>query len=127
MIDPRLGLLLTLLVTLALVRPAAVTASPAPTLLAQPPSVSMRSEKATPTGDLSAGVRVHRGEHSMDVWLVTPHSMHWALAATAPPLSKQLAAMNWPRAGGAGKSARFERLPPRLQTMRSPRLWRAMA
>lgn len=120
--------LCTFALALALVRPEAWAAPQMPTLAAQLPTISARSQRAALSGDLSAGVRIHRGGRSLDVWLVTPHSMHWALAATAPPLHKQIAALNWPLAGTgkfATPAARFERLslPPRS----APRLLRTLA
>ena len=116
----RSVLMVALVLTLARRDAAALS----PTLMVRPPSVSVQSRIAR-NDDLSAGVRVHRGGRTLDVWLVTPHSKHWdALAVGAPPLDQQLESLAWEPFGGGGKAARFERLVtpalPRLLMRRGP-------
>ena len=125
---------LVLALSLLLARQDALAAQPSASLLMQPPAASVQSERAVPTSDLSAAVRVHRdGGHTLDVWLVVPLSMHWdAIAADdAPPLHEQLKTVSWPPAfggGGAGRGrVRFERLDPATLKPTPPlRAWRAM-
>ena len=78
-----------------------------------PVAVSMLAlDQRRGRGDMSAGVRVHRGRHSLDVWLIAPQSAHWdSFVASAPPVERQLAAREWPPSDGASSAlARFERL-----------------
>ena len=118
---------LTLAVVLSLSRPRAF-AAPSTVLLAQPPSVGVLSQRATPSGDLSAAVRVHRGGRSIDVWLVTPHSAHWAtLAAVSSPLQQQLATKNWPPPGTAARFEPLQRPGPALSAWRRSRMAPALA
>lgn len=118
---------------LALARRDALAAEPNAALLMQPPTLEVRTYRDTPTSDLSAGVRVHRGDgRTLDVWLVTPHSVHWdAIAADAPPLDQQLVAVRWPPVLSSRTSqrapVRFERLQstvPKTAPLRSLRALR---
>ena len=124
---------LVLALSLLLCRQNALAAQPSASLLLQPPAASVQSERAAPTSDLSAAVRMHRDDGlTLDVWLVTPHSVHWdAVAAEdAPPLHEQLKTVSWqPALGGStGRGrVRFERLEPATLKPAPPiRAWRAL-
>ena len=102
---------LILMMALTLSRRGALAAVPSPLTLAQPPCVSMQSRRAMPSDDLSAAVRVHRGGRALEVWMVTPHSVHWdRVVAAAPSALDQLEEVKWPPAGPT--TARFELLGP---------------
>ena len=91
---------ITLAMALTLVRGNALAAVPSPTLLVQPPCVSVQSERPMAIDDLSVAVRMHRGGRSVDVWMITPLSVHWhTMTASALPLARQLDALNWPPPG----------------------------
>ncbi len=77
---------------------------------AQPPSIATRLSRAV-SGDLSAAVRVHRGDRSLIVWSLTPLSYYWhALDMDdVPPLARQIQDARW---HADGRPARFERLAP---------------
>jgi len=99
-------------------------AAPTAPLLMQPPAVTIQTDRAVPSDDMSAAVRVHRDGRSLDVWLITPHSIHWAARARAPPLLEQLEARRWPlpRSGANSFQVRFERLAtviPRAKLLRA--------
>ena len=116
-----------LALALAVAAPANAFAAPQAMSL-EPTFTSARSQTFAQTADLSTGVRVRRGGRSLDVWLVAPHSVHWAIAAVAPPLHKQLNALEWPLERSSRAAPRFERLPPGLLLRaRAPRLWRKAA
>ena len=66
---------------------------------------------AAVSDDLSAAVRVHRGERSIDVWLVTPLSQHWDPTIAVPGVADQLDALGWPPVGSpVAESPRVQRL-----------------
>lgn len=122
---------ITLVMALTLVRGNALAAVPSPTLLVQPPCVSVQSERPMAIDDLSVAVRMHRGGRFLDVWLVSPLSVHWhAMAASALPLALQLDALNWPPPGSQ-QGTRFERLvaiparPWRVPVHQARAFWKA--
>ena len=79
----------------------------------QPPSVAVLTNRVV-SGDLSAAVRMRRGEQSLVVMAVTPLSSYWETlnVVDAPPLAQQLQLAGWI---SHGPPARFERLPPMVQ------------
>ena len=124
---------ITLAMALTLVRGNALAAVPSPTLLVQPPCVSVQSERPMAIDDLSVAVRMHRGGRSLDVWMITPLSVHWhTMTASALPLARQLDALNWPPPGSQqGEVSRFERLvaiparPWRVPVHQARAFWKA--
>ena len=69
----RFALMLSLAFTLT--QRAAVAAIPPPSphlVLDLPPHAVCQPFARTLSGDLSAGVRMHRGDKTLDVWLLTP-------------------------------------------------------
>ena len=103
---------MALLACVALSRPAVASAYSAPAQLCHAPSLNVASRQAV-SGDLSAGVRVHRdGGASFDVWLVTPASARWDPVRAAQPLAKQLARVQRPRGDAPPSGRRLVRLPP---------------
>jgi hypothetical protein len=111
---------LALAFAVTVARRGALGDAPSLALLAQPPSESLRTERVAAATDLSAGVRVHRGDHTLDVWMVTPHSVHWTAAAVAPPLADQLFAAQWPPHATEKAVVRFERLTPAMRPLLRP-------
>ena len=79
-------------------------------VVCQPPSIAARFSRAV-SGDLSAAVRVHRGERSLVVLCLTPLSHHWDMLGmdNIPPIARQLQDTGW---SSDGPPARFERLAP---------------
>lgn len=84
------------------------------------PPIAVHMDRAV-SGDLSAAVRVHRGERSLVVLGVTPLSHYWETLAMdgSPPLAVQLESAGWT---SDGPPAQFERLMPMrpLPTVGSP-------
>jgi hypothetical protein len=112
----RFALMLSLAFTLT--QRAAVAAIPPPSphlVLDLPPHAVCQPFARTLSGDLSAGVRMHRGDKTLDVWLLTPLSQYWNEdVANAAPLSEQLHASGWldAREKSANTKVRFERIMP---------------
>jgi hypothetical protein len=93
-----------------------------------PPAVGVRSSR-TMSDDLSAGVRVHHGDRSIDMWLITPLSAHWSeRVAQAPSALEQMKARQWKSTPRGGPRARFERIHlglPAASRLARPRLGHA--
>ena len=84
----------------------------------QRPGINRLHEERSVSDDLSAAVRIYRGdEKSIDVWMITPLSSHWNEAvARAPQLSTQLANARWSRDGDSEMPRRFQRIATTLQS-----------
>ena len=112
-----LRVLAPLLLLLFIARPGIALQAPPSTLhLAEPPAVNVLAAPnilERRTSDLSAGMRIHRAGRTLDVWMITPHSIHWDAVTLKPPLAQQLEAADWPPPR-LNDPPRFERLPPRL-------------
>ena len=66
----------------------------AETALAHAPPLAAQRQYPTPTGDLSAEVRLLLNDGSVArVRALTPQSVHWRDALRAPPLASQLATL----------------------------------
>ena len=89
------------------------------------PAITRQTTKRL-SDDLSAAVRVRRGETSFDVLLVTPLSVHWAAAAASVPLHLQMRDLGLPPPGQHAGPRRIERilLPPVRRASSVPRMWR---
>ena len=81
-------------------------------LVRQPPAVERLELTRDMENDMSACVRVHRGDRAIDVWLVTPLSAHWDEDAVAQPVAAQLERASWALAAAAPGVARFQRRRP---------------
>ena len=81
----------------------------------QQPAVGVHTADSL-SDDLSAAVRIHRGGRHLDVWLITPLSMHWdaiKAATDVPQIAAHQSSLSnsWRHDTLASEPARFERLP----------------
>ena len=107
----RLAVLLTTLLVTLSQRTMPTTSQHIPRALAfRPAPIAVRTNYAV-SGDLSAAVRIHRGDKSMVVLAVTPLSQYWERIGMddVPPLGLQLDAVGW---NSDGTAVRFEPLRP---------------